>query len=311
MKQKKFVENGTQRKKNSKKAARPSKYSWLAALVAIALWGLYLLVSGTPWKDAEQIPENPDFSVIFFDVGQADAALVLCEGETMLIDGGNVADSDLIYTVLEKRNISHLNYVVCTHAHEDHVGGLSSALHACTVGTVYSPVTDYNSDCFQTFARTAADRGAALTVPAAGDRFRLGSARVDILACDPDAAETNNSSIVLKVVYGETSFLFTGDAEYEVEETLLESGVDLSATVLKVGHHGSDSSTSYRFLNEVMPQYAVISVAKNNSYGHPSETVLSRLNDADASVLRTDELGDIVLTSDGKTVTLVNQEASP
>lgn len=302
MQQKKFVENGKHPKKNSKKDSRPSKYSWIVALVAIALWGVYLLVSGTPWKDAEPIPENPDFSVVFLDVGQADAALVLCEGEAMLIDGGNVADSDIIYTVLEKREITHLDYVVCTHAHEDHVGGLSAALHACTVGTVYSPVTEYDSECFRTFARTAAEQGAELTVPAVGDSFRLGSARVDILACDPEAAETNNSSIVLKVVYGETSFLFTGDAEYEVEETLLESGADLSATVLKVGHHGSDTSTSYRFLNEVMPQYAVISVGKKNSYGHPSETVLSRLQDADATILRTDELGDIVLTSDGETV---------
>ncbi|MGM9554796.1 MAG: ComEC/Rec2 family competence protein [Faecousia sp.] len=302
MQQKKFVENGKHPKKNSKKDSRPSKYSWIVALVAIALWGVYLLVSGTPWKDAEPIPESPDFSVVFLDVGQADAALVLCEGEAMLIDGGNVADSDIIYTVLEKREITHLDYVVCTHAHEDHVGGLSAALHACTVGTVYSPVTEYDSECFRTFARTAAEQGAELTVPAVGDSFRLGSARVDILACDSEAAETNNSSIVLKVVYGETSFLFTGDAEYEVEETLLESGADLSATVLKVGHHGSDTSTSYRFLNEVMPQYAVISVGKKNSYGHPSETVLSRLQDADATILRTDELGDIVLTSDGKTV---------
>ena len=308
MQQKKYVENGRFPKRNSKKASRPSKYSWIVALTAIALWGVYLLVSGTPWKETEPIPEDPDFSVVFLDVGQADAALVLCEGETMLIDGGNVADSDIIYTVLEKREITHLDYVVCTHAHEDHVGGLSAALHACTVGTVYSPVTEYDSECFQTFSRTAAEQGAELTVPTVGDSFRLGAARVDILACDPDAAETNNSSIVLKVVYGETSFLFTGDAEYEVEETLLESGVDLSATVLKVGHHGSDSSTSYRFLNEVMPQYAVISVGKKNSYGHPSETVISRLQDADATILRTDELGDIVLTSDGKTVTWGTQE---
>lgn len=302
MQQKKFVENGTKRKKNSKKAARPSKYSWIVALIAIALWGVYRLVSGTPWQEAEPIPENPDFSVVFLDVGQADAALVLCEGKSMLIDGGNVADSDIIYTVLEKREISHLDYVVCTHAHEDHVGGLPAALHACTVGTAYSPVTEYDSACFRTFVRTAEEQGTALTVPEPGDSFRLGSARVDILACDPDATETNNTSIVLKVIYGETSFLFTGDAEYEVEEELLSAGEDLSATVLKVGHHGSDSSTSYRFLNEVMPQYAVISVAKKNNYGHPSETVLSRLHDAGATVLRTDELGDITLVSDGKTV---------
>ena len=168
MQQKKFVENGTQQKKNSNKAARPSKYSWIVALIAIALWCVYLLASGTPWKDTEAIPENPDFSVVFLNVGQADAALVLCEGESMLIDGGNVADSDIIYTVLEKREISHLDYVVCTHAHEDHVGGLSAALHACTVGTIYAPVTEYDSACFQTFVRTAAEQGVSADRPYGG-----------------------------------------------------------------------------------------------------------------------------------------------
>lgn len=307
METKKFVEQGT-RKKNYKKTSGAAKYSWLIALILVALWGIWQLFGGTTEKDTEAIPENPDFCVVFLDVGQADAALVLCEGETMLIDGGNVADSDIIYTVLEKRGITHLDYVVCTHAHEDHVGGLSAALHAATFGTVYSPVTQYDSKCFQNFAALAGD---ALTVPEVGDSFRLGGARVDILACDPEAGETNNTSIVLKVIYGETSFLFTGDAEYALEQELLDSEANLSAMVLKVGHHGSDTSTSYRFLNAVMPQYAVISVGKKNSYGHPSETVLSRLRDAGATVYRTDELGDIICLSDGKIVKFLNEEASP
>lgn len=302
MKQEKFVETGKTQKKKSNHAPKPSKYSWLVALVAVALWGIYLLVSGTPWKDAEPLPEAPDFRVVFLDVGQADAALVLCEGESMLIDGGNVADSDLIYTVLQKRGIDELSCVVCTHAHEDHVGGLPAALHACKVDTVYCPVTEYDSACFRSFVSAVNEQTGGLIVPNVGDSFYLGSARVDVLACDPQAEETNNTSIVLRVVYGETSFLFTGDAEMPVEQALLDSGATLSSTVLKVGHHGSSSSTSYRFLNEVMPQYAVISSGKGNSYGHPHEEVLSRLHDADVTVLRTDELGDIVLVSDGKTV---------
>lgn len=282
--------------KKKRTSPKYGKYSWIIALI------LALLVGVTQYFNREketEIPENPDFRILFIDVGQADAALVFCEGETMLIDGGNVEDSDVIYTVLEKQNVTNLDYVVCTHAHEDHVGGLAAALTACTAETVLCPVTSYNSKAFTSFA----ERAGEITVPEAGDSFSLGGAEVKILACDPDASDTNNTSIVLKICYGETSFLFTGDAEYEVEQTLLESGCDLSATVLKVGHHGSSTSTSYRFLNEIMPQYAVISVGKNNSYGHPHDEVLSRLRDADVTVYRTDELGDITCISDGKTVT--------
>lgn len=286
----------------SGKKASKSKYSWLIALVIIAIWGVYQIVVVKPWQKSE-IPEDSEFRVLFIDVGQADAALVFCDGETMLIDGGNVGDSDRIYTVLQKQNVSHLDYVICTHAHEDHVGGLSTALTACTVGAVYSPVTEYDSKAFGNFIRKAEEQSLEIITPDVGDKIYLGGAEVEFLACDPWAEDTNNTSIVLKISYGETSFLFTGDAEVEVEQTMLEAGLDLSATVLKVGHHGSSTSTSYRFLYEVMPKYAVISVGKDNSYGHPHEEVLSRLHDAEVTVYRTDELGDIECTSDGKTVT--------
>lgn len=292
--------------KKQKKSPSMAKYSWLAAGVLIILWMLYLVLFEQPWREkAPSIAENPDFRVIYIDVGQADAALVLCEGESMLIDGGNVADSDVIYTVLQKQGVEHLDYVICSHAHEDHVGGLSAALTACTADRVYAPVTYYDTKAFGNFVRKTEEQGLNVTVPEAGDSFSLGSAQVEILACDPDAEETNNTSIVLKIVYGQTSFLFTGDAEAEVERALLDAGADVSATVLKVGHHGSETATSYRFLNEVMPQYAVISVGRDNSYGHPHEAVLSRLRDADVTVLRTDELGDIECSSDGRSVTFL------
>lgn len=294
--------NGQRREKKQKSMA---PYSWLIALVLIALYGLYLLVSGGIGGDsASALSDGEELRVLFIDVGQADAALVTCGGQSLLIDGGNVADSSTVYTVLEKNGVTHLNYIVCTHAHEDHVGGLSGALEACTAGTVYCPVTDYDSKAFRNFSDRVAEQNCELTVPKAGETFALGAAEVEILACDPEAEDTNNTSIVLRVSYGETSFLFMADAETPVERELLDAGTDLSATVLKVGHHGSGTSTSYRFLNEVMPAYAVISVGKDNSYGHPDEAVLSRLEDAGARILRTDELGDILFVSDGKMVTL-------
>lgn len=243
------------------------------------------------------------FEVHFIDVGQADSALVLCDEEAMLIDGGNVADSSLIYSYLENHGIDHLEYMVCTHAHEDHVGGLSGALNYATVDTVYCPVTEYDSKAFSNFTSYVEKQGKTITIPSAGDTFSLGSAEVTILAPITEATDANDTSIVLRIVYGETSFLFTGDAEREEEQDILDAGYTLNSTVLKVGHHGSDTSTSYPFLREIMPQYAVISVGDGNSYGHPTENTLSRLRDADVKVYRTDMQGHIICKSDGQNVT--------
>jgi len=247
------------------------------------------------------IPDSSGFKVYFIDVGQADAALVVCDGKTMLIDGGNAADSNLIYSFLKKKGVSHLDYIIATHAHEDHVGGLSGALNYATVDTVYCPTRSYSSNAFNNFVKNVEKQGKSITVPSRGARFSLGSADCTVLAVNT-TSDTNNSSIVLRIVYGSTSFLFTGDAERDVEEAMVNRGVTLKSTVLKVGHHGSYTSTSYQFLWNVMPDYAVISCGKGNSYGHPHDEVLSRLRDADVHLFRTDLQGDITCTSNGSSV---------
>ena len=247
--------------------------------------------------------EGPSFAVHFIDVGQADAALVLCDGEAMLIDGGNAADSSLIYAYLKKLSVDHLDYVVCTHPHEDHAGGLSGALNYATADHALSPVTEFDSKAFSNFVKYLDRQGVSVTVPSAGDTFSLGSATVEVLGpIRPTAPDPNNTSIVLRVVYGSTSFLFTGDAEREEEQDILDAGYPLQSTVLKVGHHGSANSTTYPFLREIMPEYAVISVGEGNSYGHPTEAALSRLRDADVTVFRTDLQGTIICVSDGESV---------
>jgi len=249
------------------------------------------------------ITSNSTFEIHFIDVGQADAALILCDEKAMLIDGGNVADSSKLYTYLKNHDISYLDYVIGTHVHEDHIGGIAGALNYATAGVVYCPVTSYSSDAFDHFSKAVQNCGISITVTTVGTVFSLGSASCKILAVNT-TSDTNNSSIVLRITYGDTSFLFTGDAERETEQYILDNNSNLKSSVLKVGHHGSDSSTGYVWLRETMPEYAIISVGSDNSYGHPTEAVLSRLRDADVKTYRTDLQGDIICTSDGKTVSV-------
>ena len=262
-----------------------------------------------PSPESENLPDGSSFSVHFIDVGQADAALVECDGHYMLIDGGNRGDSDVIYTVLKKAGAEKLDMVVATHAHEDHIGGLPGAFSYATAELTLCPVTEYDSGVFETFKEYAEEKGGGLTVPEVGDEYALGSAKVEILGLNA-GEDTNNSSIILMIRYGETSFLFTGDAEREAEQAVLDSGAELKADVLKVGHHGSDTSTSYPFLREVMPEYAVISVGEGNSYEHPEEGTLSRLRDADCKILRTDLNGDIIISSDGEELTVTTDKTA-
>lgn len=243
--------------------------------------------------------------VHFIDVGQADAALLISGDSAMLIDGGNVGDSSRIYSYLDRLGISHLDYIVGTHAHEDHMGGLSGALQKASVGVIYAPKTENDAKFYQSFKSKVASAGKSITHPDSGTSFNLGSCSVE-LYCPTyeNEDDLNNTSIITKVVCGDTSFLFTGDAEYSEEHDILSQGYDLSATVLKAGHHGSDTSSSYQFLREVMPEYVVISVGKGNQYGHPDEDALSRFRDAGAKVYRTDLQGDIIVESNGKDITV-------
>ena len=288
------------------------KKKLLALFFALSL----LLCGCAEVLPAETTVSGKGLTVQFIDVGQADCALLSCDGEYLLIDGGNRDDSQLVVSFLEQQGVQELSAVVCTHAHEDHVGGLPAVLAVYPTKAVHAPTKTYSSNIFDKFVYYTDQQGLEITIPSPGDRFSLGQAEVTVLGPVKSYAETNNTSIVLRVDYGETVFLFTGDMETDAENDMLdywEGRLDWQADVLKVGHHGSNTSTGYRFLNAVNPEYGVISVGKGNDYGHPHKEPLSRLRQAGVTILRTDELGAIQAVSDGKEVTFTwaNQSAVP
>lgn len=254
--------------------------------------------------------DSADFlSVHFVDVGQADCVLLELNGEYMLIDGGNVADSRKVVSYLLGQGVEMLNTVICTHPHEDHAGGLPAVLAVFPTRRILSPTATYASSVFDDLLRYADQQDLTVEIPSPGDSFQLGSgdfpATVTILGPVKSYEEVNDTSIVVRVEYGETSFLFTGDMELTAENDMLEYWDDqelFRTDVLKVGHHGSDTSTGYRFLYQVQPTYAVISVGKNNTYGHPHGKPLSRLDDAGCTIFRTDKLGTVIAQSDGREI---------
>lgn len=250
------------------------------------------------------------FSMRFIDVGQALSVLVGCDGQYMLYDGGNVADSSRVVAYLQKQGVERLEYVFCSHAHEDHVGGLAAALANFPAGHVYAPVTSAETKCFQDFVKYTQQQGLEVEVPAVGTVWQLGSASVRLLGPVKPYDDPNDTSLVLRIDYGDTSFLLTGDMEIDAEDDLVDSGADLDVDVLQVGHHGSETSSGYVFLNAVLPEIGVISVGEGNSYGHPHESALSRLRDAGVDVYRTDLLGDITILSDGQNYTIASDRTA-
>ncbi len=247
-------------------------------------------------------PPKDSMTVHFIDVGQADAILIECNGLYMLIDGGNKADSSLMVSYLQKQGVEELEMVVNTHPHEDHCGGLAGVLAVYPTKLFLTPTTTYSSKAFENMMKYVDQQRLEPILPKPGDTFTLGAASVTVLGPGKSYSDVNNYSIVLLVQLGEKKFLFTGDMERDAEQDILDAGISVKADVLKVGHHGSATSTSYRFLYEVDPDYAVICVGKDNSYGHPHEEPMSRLRDAEVPVYRTDLMGTILAHTDGESI---------
>lgn len=246
---------------------------------------------------------NGKLKIHYINVGQGDGILIEQGTHNMLIDAGNNGDAKLMVDYLNKEGIKHLDYVVGTHPHEDHIGGMDAIIKNFDIGTVYMPKVTTTTKTFEDVLNAVKSKNLKITAPIVGSTFRLGDANCEILS--PNSAkyqDINNYSIGIKLTYGSNKFLFTGDAENLSEKEILSKGLDVSADVLKLGHHGSSSSTSDEFLDKVNPKYAIVSCGKDNDYGHPHDATMKKLEKKHIPIYRTDESGNIIATCDGKNI---------
>ena len=241
-----------------------------------------------------------EMKVHFIDVGQGDAILVQVNSKNLLIDSGPRDSKDKLATYLKSLNISQFDYILATHPHEDHIGNMSYVLDNFKVLNFYAPKVDHSTKTFEKMVESIVKKDLKIKVLKANvNSIDLGeNTLVEVFSPISDKyEELNNYSPIIKVSYGNTSFLFTGDAEQLAEEEVLNTGANLKSDVLKIGHHGSTTSTSQKFFDTVNPSITVIPVGKDNTYGHPKPKILSRIKDT--QVYRTDIDCNIVITSDG------------
>lgn len=307
-------------KRYAKRTRRRPAWVGVLALLVVAAAGILrylgvdwntLLPAGAGAPAASQTAPEGTLQVYYFDVGQADSELIcLPTGEHILIDAGTSSTQEELVRQLRSLGAETLDLVVATHPHADHIGGMAAVLEALTVEQIVMPVTSDSStpttQTYEALLDAIGEEGLTVTPAQAGEEiWNGGGASLQVLAPNAQSyGDLNDYSVVLRLAYGADSFLFTGDAEETSEEEMLSRGWTLNATVLKCGHHGSETSTSQPFLDTVRPQYAVISCGVDNDYGHPDQVTLDRLEAAGAEVFRTDLQGTIVASTEGSGVTM-------
>lgn len=255
-------------------------------------------------RPANNVNSNSGNLVVhFLDVGQGDSEFIeLPDGKCMLIDAGTSEYSQTVIENINSYGYSLIDYVVATHPHADHIGGMSEVINSFEIGEIYMPKVSTSTRTFENLLTAISDKGLSINTARAGVKVYSGSIlEIEFLApVSSNYDDLNNSSAVLKISYGSNSYLFMGDAEELSEKEMIKNNHTLlDADVLKVGHHGSDSSSTYEFLSAVSPKYAVISCGVDNSYGHPHRETVDKLNKAGAEIYRTDEQGNITITCDG------------
>lgn len=268
------------------------------------------------------IEKDADLVIRYIDVGQGDCELISYAGKNVLIDAGVKEAADDIEAVIDGLGITRLDYVIATHPHADHIGAMDRIIEKYDIGTVIAPrVKDDlvpTTKVYERFLTALSKKGQKLTAAQAGNVYSLAdenkendNTAFEVLApVGDDYDDLNNWSVVIKLTHGNCAFLFTGDAEKEAEADILASGADVSADVLKAGHHGSSTSSSKKFLKAVSPKTAVISCGKDNSYGHPHAETIDKFKEMGIEYFRTDECGTITVYSDGESYRVQTEKES-
>lgn len=266
---------------------------YLQLFLAVAL---FFLLSGC--TTVESLPtQNGTAKMHFIDVGQGDSTLIQLGEKTVLIDGGTREAGTKVVDYLKAQKVEKIDLLISTHPHEDHIGGLREVLRQFPIDLILDPLSDHDTSVYRAYKKIAQQKGIVMKQAKQGQSYDLGAGgRLEVVYCDPKAEEVNDTSIVVKITYGQIAALFTGDLESGAEKE-----IQTKAQILQVGHHGSKTSTSVAFLKEVQPQAAIISCGKSNEYGHPHQITLQKLETNGVKVYRTDKSGDIILETDGKT----------
>lgn len=317
----KFDYGNTSIKNNRKSAYITVIVLIIAFLLFFFINDRFLKIDGIPtWDDLYQMAglSSPvtavegDVSFHFVDVGQGDCELIKIQNRAVLIDCGEKEYYADVISYIKSQNIEYIDYVIVTHPHSDHAGGMSFILDEFDIGTVIMPkIQESMTPTTSTYMRLLnsienKDINVEYAVP--GKEYDLDDVKMILLSPVKDYNDLNNYSVSVKFVHGENSFLFTGDIEKEAENDIMEKGYDVSADVLKVAHHGSSTSSQKSFINAVSPQYAVIEVGSPNSYNHPNEETVKRLKNKDILIYRTDLYGNIVFVSDGNTLNILTEK---
>lgn len=267
--------------------------------------GSSVAISGSEDKTSGKIRQNgSDMEVHFIDVGQGDSTLIKAGDHAMLIDAGDNSEGTAVQSYLNSQNVEKLDYVIGTHPDADHIGGLDVVVYKFDCKEVFMPDVTSDTRTYEDVVQALKSKNQKAQVPKLGKTYSLGDASFTIVAPVKEYGdETNNWSIGIVLQYGENRFVFTGDAEKQAEEDILDTGEDISADVYKVSHHGSKTGSSDDFLDKVNPTYAVISCGEGNKYGHPSAQTLNNFRSRGIKTFRTDNQGTIVAYSDGNNIT--------
>jgi len=289
---------------------KPLNVIWIIILIAAVAFSYFFKdqIAETFGFDAEA----EHLAVHIIDVGNADSVLVTNEGQNMLIDAGENKNAGKIIEYLKEQGVEKIDIVIATHPHADHIGGMKKVIEAFDVGIILmAPMpegSEPTSATYKNLLEAIKNKGLKITKATVGGKYMLGNAEIELIGPQGDYKDPNNQSIVMKLTYGETKFLFMGDAEAKAESAILAANTNISANFIKIGHHGSKSSSQEKFIEKVKPDIAVMTCGEGNSYGHPSKETVDLLEKMNIKYYRSDLNGNIVVLSDGRSLEVIKEK---